>query len=138
MTGRFIVAGALFIISTGAASLTIGGLTVFLSYANQYAKPFNEISGVITELKNAFVSAERVYALLETPPEPDPVRVEAVPEAESLAEQDLQESREKTLGHVEFQDLSFGYVPEKTVLHAARPRSSTFCSGSTRPAAATF
>ncbi|MBR4165141.1 MAG: ABC transporter ATP-binding protein, partial [Lachnospiraceae bacterium] len=111
------VAGALFIISTGAARLTIGGLTVFLSYANQYAKPFNAISGVITELKNAFVSAERVYALLETPPEPDPVRVEAVPEAESLAEQDLQESREKTLGHVEFQDLSFGYVPEKTVLH---------------------
>ena len=122
------VAGALFIISTGATALTIGGLTVFLSYANQYAKPFNEISGVITELKNAFVSAERVYELLETAPEPDPVRVEACDaagsgetpaEARAAAEAEeerIRESREKTRGHVEFTDISFGYVPERTIL----------------------
>ena len=111
------VAGALFIISTGATALTIGGLTVFLSYANQYAKPFNEISGVITELKNAFVSAERVYELLETPPEPDPVRLEAAnAPADALEAEEAELSPENTEGHVEFQDISFGYVPEKTIL----------------------
>ena len=104
------VAGALFIISTGAASLTIGGLTVFLSYANQYAKPFNEISGVITELKNAFVSAERVYELLETPPEPDPVRVEEAGASEETAVSGAE-------GRVEFRNISFGYVPEQTILN---------------------
>jgi ATP-binding cassette subfamily B protein len=109
------VAGALFIISTGATSLTIGGLTVFLSYANQYAKPFNEISGVITELKNAFVSAERVYELLETPPEPDPVRVERASEETAACERE-ETSEAASQGHVEFRDISFGYVPEKTVL----------------------
>ncbi|MBR3436666.1 MAG: ABC transporter ATP-binding protein, partial [Lachnospiraceae bacterium] len=107
------VAGALFIVSTGAVSLTIGGLTVFLSYANQYAKPFNEISGVITELKNAFVSAERVYELLETPPEPDPVRVE---EEGRDACMEVSSSEKTAEGHVEFRDISFGYVPEKTIL----------------------
>ncbi len=113
------VAGALFIISTGATALTIGGLTVFLSYANQYAKPFNEISGVITELKNAFVSAERVYELLETAPEPDPVKLSEKSGADGaeMPETEKEErSSEPTEGHVEFRDISFGYVPEKTVL----------------------
>ncbi len=113
------VAGALFIISTGATALTIGGLTVFLSYANQYAKPFNEISGVITELKNAFVSAERVYELLETAPEPDPVKLSEKSGADGaeMPEAEKEErSSEPTEGHVEFRDISFGYVPEKTVL----------------------
>ena len=112
------VAGALFIISTGATALTIGGLTVFLSYANQYAKPFNEISGVITELKNAFVSAERVYELLETPPEPDPVKLEEAAGAETEEASVESVSAEMTKGRVEFQNISFGYEPEKPVLRS--------------------
>ncbi|MBQ9306055.1 ABC transporter ATP-binding protein [Butyrivibrio sp.] len=54
--------GALTCISGG---MTVGGLTIFLSYANQYTKPFNEISGVVTELQNALACAERVFALIE-------------------------------------------------------------------------
>ncbi|WP_026651056.1 ABC transporter ATP-binding protein [Butyrivibrio proteoclasticus] len=53
-----------------AGNMSIGGLTIFLSYANQYTKPFNEISGVVTELQNALVCAERVFALIEEKPEP--------------------------------------------------------------------
>lgn len=52
-----------------AGSITVGGLSAFLSYANQYTKPFNEISGVITEFQNALVCAERIYALIEEPTE---------------------------------------------------------------------
>ncbi len=48
-----------------AGGMTVGGLTIFLSYANQYTKPFNEISGVVTELQNALACAERVFALIE-------------------------------------------------------------------------
>lgn len=52
-----------------AGSITVGGLSAFLSYANQYTKPFNEISGVITEFQNALVCAERIFALIEEPTE---------------------------------------------------------------------
>lgn len=61
------VAGALSAISGG---LTVGQLSCFLSYANQYTKPFNEISGVVTELQNALACAGRVFALIEEPPQP--------------------------------------------------------------------
>ncbi len=108
--------GALAVIG---GTLTVGGLSCFLSYAAQYAKPFNEISGVITELKNAFVSAERVYELLETAPEPDPVKLSEKSGADGaeMPEAEKEErSSEPTEGHVEFRDISFGYVPEKTVL----------------------
>ena len=55
-----------------AGSITVGGLSAFLSYANQYTKPFNEISGVVTEFQNALVCAERIFALIEEPmEEPD-------------------------------------------------------------------
>ncbi len=52
-----------------AGGMTVGGLTIFLSYANQYTKPFNEISGVITELQNALACAERVFGIIEEKPE---------------------------------------------------------------------
>ena len=65
------LSGALTILSGGA--LTIGGLTSFLSYANQYTKPFNEISGVITELQNAMACASRIFELIDAEPvTPDP------------------------------------------------------------------
>lgn len=64
------LSGALTVMSGG---LTVGGLTSFLSYANQYTKPFNEISGVMTELQNALACAERIFGLIDTPSEvPDP------------------------------------------------------------------
>lgn len=61
LLGAFDVAGGVF---------TVGGLTKFLSYANQYTKPFNEISGVITELKSAFVCAARIFELIDETEEP--------------------------------------------------------------------
>ena len=91
--------GALIAISGG---ITVGNLTSFLNYANQYTKPFNEISGVVTELQNAIACAGRVFELIEAPartPDPaDPVRPE------------------ETRGAVEIRDLSFSYTPEKPLI----------------------
>lgn len=84
------IAGALTAIAGG---LTIGQLTCFLAYANQYTKPFNEISSVITELQNALVCAARVFELIETPGEP----------AEAPAH--LENAR----GDVALRDVSFSY-----------------------------
>lgn len=93
------LAGALIAIGGG---ITVGNLTSFLNYANQYTKPFNEISGVVTELQNALACAGRVFALIEAPartPEPEnPQRPEQV------------------RGAVEIKDLSFSYVPEKPLI----------------------
>ncbi|MBP3375637.1 MAG: ABC transporter ATP-binding protein [Clostridia bacterium] len=61
--------GALICVSSGGAALTVGALTSLLNYANQYTKPFNEISGVITELQNALACAERVFELIDAEPE---------------------------------------------------------------------
>ena len=79
---------------------TVGLLTVMLSYATQYTKPFNEISGVITELQNAFVCANRVFALLEEEPE------KAAP-SETIPHFD---------GTVQLQDVSFSYTPEQNLI----------------------
>ena len=79
---------------------TVGLLTVMLSYATQYTKPFNEISGVITELQNAFVCANRVFALLEEEPE------KAAP-SETIPHFD---------GTVALQDVSFSYTPEQNLI----------------------
>lgn len=77
--------------------LTVGNLTSFLTYANQYTKPFNEISGVVTELQTAFASAQRVFDLLDTEPEtPDPANAEEPSECR---------------GNVDLQDVSFSYNP---------------------------
>lgn len=82
--------------------ITVGRLSCFLSYANQYTKPFNEISGVITELQNAFVCAERIFELIEEEPQ--------VPEAEDAKV--LQDAQ----GNVELNQVSFSYVPDKKLI----------------------
>ena len=91
--------GALTVLSGG---MTVGGLTSFLSYANQYTKPFNEISGVITELQNALACAARVFELIHQPSEP------ADPENAVVLE--------KIRGDVTIDDVSFSYVPEKPLI----------------------
>ena len=91
--------GALIAISGG---ISVGNLTCFLNYANQYTKPFNEISGVVTELQNALACAGRVFELIETParsPEPE-----------------NPERPEQVSGAVEIKDLRFSYVPEKPLI----------------------
>ena len=82
--------------------ITVGRLSCFLSYANQYTKPFNEISGVITELQNAFVCAERLFELIEEEPQ--------IPEAEDAKV--LQDAQ----GNVELNQVSFSYVPDKKLI----------------------
>ena len=70
-----------------AGSITVGGLSAFLSYANQYTKPFNEISGVITEFQNALVCAERIFALIEEPTEePDATDARVLDHAEGIVQ----------------------------------------------------
>ena len=93
--------GALLCIS-GLGGFTVGNLTVFPNYANQYTKPFNEISGVVTELQNALACAGRVFELIEAPAR--------TPEPENP------QCPETVLGAVEIRDLSFSYVPEKPLI----------------------
>ena len=91
--------GALIAIYGG---ISVGNLTVFLNYANQYTKPFNEISGVITELQNALACAGRVFELIEAEVQtPDP--------AES-------EMPEELKGAMRIANLRFSYVPEKPLI----------------------
>lgn len=81
-------------------NLTVGGLTVLLSYANQYTKPFNDISSVITELQNALACAARVFALIEEKPE------SADPEKELPAAK----------GNVTIDDVAFSYVKDRELI----------------------
>ena len=82
--------------------LSVGQLSSFLSYANQYTKPFNEISGVVTELQNALASAARVFALIdEEPITPDDADAVVLKQAE---------------GSVELDHVNFSYVPEKSLI----------------------
>ena len=95
--------GALMCIG-GTGGFTVGNLTTFLNYANQYTKPFNEISGVVTELQNALACAGRVFELIEAParsPEPE-----------------KPQQPERVEGAVEIRDLKFSYVPEKPLIDA--------------------
>lgn len=83
--------------------MTVGQLSAFLSYANQYTKPFNEISGVITELQNAIACAGRVFELIDEEsqiPDPEP--------AKPLPEDDM--------GHVSLEHVAFSYTPEKKLI----------------------
>lgn len=91
--------GALMCLSNGG--LTVGMLSSFLSYATQYTKPFNEISGVVTELQNALACAARVFELIEEP----------LPENEGTM---VLESALN--GTVEFENVSFSYTPEKPLI----------------------
>ena len=95
------LAGALTVIATGGVAMTVGGLTCFLSYANQYTKPFNEISGVISELQNALACADRVFALIGETPETGDAALPTLPAARG----------EITLSHVDF-----SYVPERPLI----------------------
>ena len=89
-------------LSAVAGAITVGGLSCFLSYANQYAKPFNEITGVITELQNALACAARVFALIDEPAEtPDAA------DAKTL---------EAVSGSVELQNVAFSYTPEQHLI----------------------
>lgn len=91
--------GAFSVVSGG---MSVGSLTIFLSYANQYTKPFNEISGVLTELQNALVCAGRIFELLDAKAqEPDAVgaRLLAAPE-----------------GRVQLRDVSFSYSPRQKLI----------------------
>lgn len=90
-------AGASFAI---AGNLSVGGLTCFLNYANQYTNPFNEISGVLTELQSAFASAKRIFEVIEQEEEKD----------------DGKGKLENVQGKVEFKDVEFGYTENKMIL----------------------
>lgn len=90
-------AGASFAI---AGNLSVGGLTCFLNYANQYTNPFNEISGVLTELQNAFASAKRIFEVIEQEEEKD----------------DGKGNLENVQGKVELKDVEFGYTENKMIL----------------------
>lgn len=98
------LAGALICIATAGAvnPFTIGQLSACLSYANQYTKPFNEISGVVTELQNALACASRLFELIEEEPQiPEPA------DAAELAD---------VKGSVELNDVSFSYVPDRKLI----------------------
>lgn len=82
--------------------LSVGQLSSFLSYANQYTKPFNEISGVVTELQNAFASAARVLELIEEEPQ--------TPDAKTAVEVDTAD------GNVELNEVCFSYIPDRKLI----------------------
>lgn len=91
--------GALFSVSGG---ISVGQLSCFLSYANQYTKPFNEISGVVTELQNAIACAARIFELIEEEPE--------IPDSKDAA------VLENVDGTVDLEHVAFSYVPDKKLI----------------------
>ncbi len=96
--------GALAVMSTGGAALTIGGLSAFLAYANQYTKPFNEISGVVTELQGALASAARIFSVLDSDME--------------ISDQEDALSLTAPKGAVEFRNVSFSYAPDRPLIQS--------------------
>ncbi len=103
--------GAAGAFAAAAGSITVGGLSCFLSYANQYTKPFNEISGVVTELQNALACAARIFELIDEPSQtPDPAG------AKVLA---------NPAGAVELRKVCFSYTPDRKLIEnlslAVRP-----------------
>lgn len=92
------LSGALSVIS---GSLSVGQLQCFLSYANQYTKPFNEISGVVTELQNALACASRIFEIIEEPKEV------INPNAKAIS---------SVKGNVSFKDVKFSYTPEQKLI----------------------
>ena len=91
--------GALFAVK---GAISVGGLTCFLSYANQYTKPFNEISGVVAELQNALACAERLFELVEQPPQ-SPDKADAVTLTDAK-------------GNVTMQNVAFSYVKDRELI----------------------
>lgn len=86
----------------GGASFSVGSLSIFLSYANQYTKPFNEISGVLTELQNAVACAARLFELMD----------------EKTVPEDASDARvlEEAEGHVKLENVAFSYTPEQDLI----------------------
>lgn len=97
------LSGALFVIATAGAALpfTVGNLSTFLSYSNQYTKPFNEISEVVAEFQNALACASRVFALIKAEPQPSDRECEELGRAE---------------GNVSLEDVEFSYTPERKLI----------------------
>lgn len=93
------VTGAVFAIRGG---ISVGQLSCFLTYANQYTKPFNEISGVVTELQNALACAARIFALIEEKPQ--------------IPEKDNAQVLTDVSGQVDLEHVVFSYVPEKPLI----------------------
>ena len=98
LIGAFIASD---ILAVGPA-LTVGALSCFLSYANQYAKPFNEISGVVTELQSSLASAARVFELLDKEPE--------IPDSDDAI------TLENAGGSIDLYDVKFSYSPDKELI----------------------
>ena len=98
----YMIVGAVGALSVIGGHLTVGALTAFLSYASQYAKPFNEISGVVTELQNAIACAARLFEFIE--------EEEEAPDAADAAAPD------HFAGAVNFQRVAFSYVPEQRLI----------------------
>ena len=96
------VIGCIGVITDIPAALTVGGVQIFLSYANQYTKPFNEVTNVITQIQTAYASARRVFALVDA--------AEEEPDAVDAAE--LVDPR----GSVRFEHVDFSYVPNRKLL----------------------
>ncbi|MBE6647804.1 MAG: ABC transporter ATP-binding protein [Ruminococcaceae bacterium] len=96
--------GALICVSSSGAALTVGALTSLLNYANQYTKPFNEISGVITELQNALACAARVFELIDAEPE--------IPESADAHDLALEEVD----GRVNIEGVEFSYTPDRELI----------------------
>lgn len=96
------VTGAISVIAGGAGAISVGQLVTFLSYANQYTKPFNEISGVITELQNSLACAARVFELIEEQSEPAEIQ-----DAKILGEPD---------GSVNIENVDFSYTEDKKLI----------------------
>ena len=92
------LAGALYVV---AGNMSVGALSSFLSYANQYTKPFNEISNVFTELQTAFASAARVFKLLDTSSEDIVLQPQTI---------------ERVKGHIQIQNLSFAYEEGQSLI----------------------
>ncbi|MDE6662193.1 MAG: ABC transporter ATP-binding protein/permease [Lachnospiraceae bacterium] len=96
------ITGAVLAITRGASYISVGQLSCFLSYANQYTKPFNEISGVVTELQNALACAARIFELIE-----EDAQIDEPENAYVLHDVD---------GTVTLENVSFSYVPEKKLI----------------------
>ena len=94
------VVGSIIVMGGGAGAITVGALSCFLNYANQYAKPFNEISSVVTELQNAFACAKRVFDLIE--------EADEVPDAPLLLP--------SASGEIKLESVEFSYTPEKELI----------------------
>ena len=93
-------------LSAMGGAISVGALATFLSYANQYTKPFNEISGVVTELQNALACAQRIFDLID-----EPAQTPDAPDAETLRD---------ISGSVRMENVSFSYVPERPLIEHMR------------------